>query len=97
MTPYVLAVYGVMSMIAFVAYALDKRAAGRGRPRTPEATLHLLELLGGWPGAFVAQRLIRHKNAKVSYQVVFWLIVVLHVAAWGAILYWQWQLRLRPV
>lgn len=78
----VVGVYAVVSLIAFVAYVLDKRAARLGRPRTPEATLHLLEFLGGWPGALLAQRLIRHKNAKVGYQVMFWLIVALHVAGW---------------
>lgn len=77
--------YGLMSLVTFLAYVLDKRAARLGRPRTPENTLHLLELLGGWPGAFVAQRTVRHKNAKAAYQVVFWLIVALHAAAWVAV------------
>ncbi len=81
--------YAVLSLVTFVAYTLDKRAARRGRPRTPEVTLHLLELLGGWPGAFVAQRLIRHKNAKISYQIVFWLIVAGHAAAWVAFMRWS--------
>ncbi|HAT11355.1 MAG TPA: DUF1294 domain-containing protein [Planctomycetes bacterium] len=75
-------VYGAMSAVAFLTYLVDKRAAVRDRRRIPETTLHLLELLGGWPGALLAQRLIRHKNAKVSYQVVFWLIVMFHVAGW---------------
>ena len=82
MTRTVIGVYGLMSLITFVAYYLDKRAARLSRPRTPEVTLHVLELLGGWPGALLAQRLIRHKNAKVGYQVVFWLIVAVHVAGW---------------
>jgi len=85
----VLGAYAVMSAVAFIFYALDKRAARLGRPRTSEVTLHLLELLGGWPGAFLAQRLIRHKNAKVSYQIVFWLIVAAHVAGWIAIARWR--------
>lgn len=67
MIQIIAAVYGLMSLIAFLAYYLDKRAARLDRPRTPEATLHVLELLGGWPGALLAQRLIRHKNAKVGY------------------------------
>ncbi|MBA3685849.1 MAG: DUF1294 domain-containing protein [Planctomycetes bacterium] len=71
-----------MSAITVIAYAVDKRAARAGRPRIAEATLHALELLGGWPGALVAQQLLRHKNAKVSYQLVFWLVVAIHVAAW---------------
>jgi uncharacterized membrane protein YsdA (DUF1294 family) len=84
MIPIIAGFYGLMSLITFVAYYLDKRAARLGRPRTPEATLHVLELLGGWLGALLAQRLIRHKNAKVGYQVVFWLIVAVHVAGWIA-------------
>jgi len=75
-------VYGVMSVVTLIAYVLDKRAARDGRRRTPEAVLHGLELLGGWPGAFLAQRVVRHKNAKVGYQVVFWMIVAVHVAGW---------------
>jgi len=61
---------------AFIGQWIDKRKAASGEWRTPEATLHLFELLGGWPGAFLAQRLFRHKTAKVSYQIVFWLIVI---------------------
>jgi uncharacterized membrane protein YsdA (DUF1294 family) len=84
MHPLVIAatVYGAMSVVAFQAYLVDKRAATLGRRRIPETTLHLLELLGGWPGALLAQRVIRHKNAKVGYQVVFWLIGMAHVAGW---------------
>ena len=84
MHPLVIAatVYGAMSVVALQAYLVDKRAAVRDRRRIPETTLHLLELLGGWPGAFLAQRLIRHKKAKLSYQFVFWVIVMVHVAGW---------------
>jgi uncharacterized membrane protein YsdA (DUF1294 family) len=38
--------------------------------------LHLLDLLGGWPGGFLAQRRLRHKCSKGSFQFVFWLIVL---------------------
>ena len=81
--------YALMSLVAFIAYALDKRAARLNRPRIPEATLHLLELLGGWPGAFIAQRLLRHKNAKVGYQIVYWPIVTIHIVSWWAV--WHWS------
>lgn len=70
---------------AWIAHALDKRAARHGRRRIPEARLHLLELIGGWPGALLAQRMLRHKNRKPRYQAVFWSLVALHtgaVAAW---------------
>ncbi len=70
-----------MSVITWLAYWIDKRAARRDAQRTPEATLHLLEFLGGWPGALIAQRGLHHKNRKRGYQRVFWAIVLLHGAA----------------
>lgn len=76
-----------MSAITFVVYALDKHAAQAGRWRTPESTLHLLELVGGWPGAWIAQQWLRHKSRKLGYRVVFWTMVVLHVVALAA---WCW-------
>ncbi|AOE84289.1 DUF1294 domain-containing protein [Pseudomonas sp. TCU-HL1] len=77
--------YSAMSLVCFVAYWRDKRLAVAGERRIPEARLHLLELLGGWPGGLLAQRLIRHKNRKVAYQVKFWLIVAAHLGVLG---YW---------
>jgi uncharacterized membrane protein YsdA (DUF1294 family) len=83
----VVALYGVMSAVTFVAFAVDKRAAGRGRRRVPERTLHTLELLGGWPGAALGVHLLRHKSSKRTYLVVFWAIGLLHALAWGAGIY----------
>jgi uncharacterized membrane protein YsdA (DUF1294 family) len=71
-----------MSVATFIAFAIDKRAAKRGRWRIPEATLHLLELLGGFPGAIAAQQLLRHKSYKLSYRLVLGVIALLHIAAW---------------
>lgn len=67
-----------ISAFTFLAYRSDKRSAEAGEWRVPESTLHLFELLGGWPGAFFAQQRFRHKVVKVSYQISFWLIVALH-------------------
>ena len=68
----------VLAVLAYGAYALDKRRARAKEWRLSETGLHLLELLGGWPGAFLAQRRLRHKCSKGSYQVVFWLIVLFY-------------------
>lgn len=78
-----LGLYFIASFIAFFAYARDKSAAKRNRWRTPESTLHLLALVGGWPGALIAQRLFRHKSNKQSFQIVFWLTVVLNCGVLG--------------
>lgn len=79
--PAWLAVYAIASLVTFLAYGLDKRRAQRGGRRVPEATLHLLELCGGWPGALVAQQVFRHKRRKARYLVVFAAIAALHLAA----------------
>ena len=68
----------VISVITFFVYRTDKRRAEAGEWRIPEATLHLAELFGGWPGAFLAQRQFRHKTSKASFLVVFWAIVLIH-------------------
>jgi uncharacterized membrane protein YsdA (DUF1294 family) len=78
---FIVWLYLGMSALSFVVYALDKRAARHGAPRTPENTLHLLALVGGWPGAWFAQQLLRHKSAKTSFRIVYYVTVVLNLAA----------------
>jgi uncharacterized membrane protein YsdA (DUF1294 family)/cold shock CspA family protein len=74
--PFIL--YPVMSVLTYVIYADDKSRANRGKWRTPEQSLHVCELAGGWLGGFVAQRRLHHKSQKKSYQVKFWTIVIIH-------------------
>jgi len=78
--------YASLSVISFVLYAWDKGASGAKHQRTPEATLHLWSLLGGWPGALLAQHFLRHKSRKTSFQKVFWVTVFFNIAvvAWLA-------------
>jgi uncharacterized membrane protein YsdA (DUF1294 family)/cold shock CspA family protein len=77
-----LILYIWMSLITFNLYADDKYQANRRQWRTSEATLHLFEFLGGWIGGFIAQKMLHHKNIKKSYQIEFWLVVVIHYAFW---------------
>ncbi|MEA3188979.1 MAG: hypothetical protein QOD99_2809 [Chthoniobacter sp.] len=67
-----------LSVITYVIYALDKTRAQAGHWRIPEMTLHLLAFAGGWPGAFVAQRRLRHKCSKTRFQIVFCVTVAVH-------------------
>ncbi|GAA4170745.1 cold shock and DUF1294 domain-containing protein [Gryllotalpicola koreensis] len=80
-------IYIGMSAIAFGVYAWDKQAAIDGAWRTRESTLQALALLGGWPGAVFAQQLLRHKSRKTSFQLVFWLLVIVNVAAFVALVW----------
>jgi uncharacterized membrane protein YsdA (DUF1294 family) len=63
----------------------------------------LLELIGGWPGALkvrpllrprygVAQRRLRHKCSKLSYQAVFWALVIdYQVVAFDSLQIWKFS------
>ncbi|MET0847664.1 MAG: DUF1294 domain-containing protein [Pseudomonas sp.] len=77
-----LAAYGIVSVLAFFLYWSDKRKARADSWRTPENVLHAVELAGGWPGALLAQQVFRHKTRKVSFQLVFWIIVLMHQVFW---------------
>ncbi|MFV9657517.1 DUF1294 domain-containing protein [Pseudomonas sp. NY15366] len=79
---WLLPLYLLASLLSFMQYWLDKRSAQSGGRRTAENTLHLVEMLGGWPGALVAQQVFRHKTRKGSYQAIFWLIVAAHQLFW---------------
>mgnify|MGYP000989539894 CR=1 FL=1 len=72
----VIAACSVINAATFVFYAADKAAAKRGGWRTPEAHLHLLALVGGWPAAAYAQRFFRHKTSKETFQATYWLTVI---------------------
>jgi uncharacterized membrane protein YsdA (DUF1294 family) len=67
--------------MTYVAYALDKSSARRGEWRTTESALHALSVVGGWPGALLAQQFLRHKSTKAEFRSVFWATVVVNVAA----------------
>jgi len=76
--------YAAMSVASFLMYVKDKNAAERGKWRTAENNLHILSLLGGWPGAKIAQSFLRHKSKKISFRITYWVTVLANCGA----LYW---------
>ncbi|PQO35599.1 DUF1294 domain-containing protein [Blastopirellula marina] len=86
---YLLLVAGT-SAGAFLAYWLDKRLAQSGGRRISEKNLILFAVLGGWPGAWAAQQVFRHKTQKTSFQIKFWLAVAVHVGMVGFLAYLWW-------
>lgn len=79
----------IASAVCFALYASDKQRAQRQRRRVPERTLHLWSLLGGWPGAALGSHVFRHKTQKVSYRIVFGLILLSHAVVIGFYLWWS--------
>jgi uncharacterized membrane protein YsdA (DUF1294 family)/cold shock CspA family protein len=70
--------YWGLSFLTFLAYANDKVKAQKNAWRTQESTLHFFALLGGWPGAAIAQQTLRHKSQKKAFRNVFWFTVILN-------------------
>jgi uncharacterized membrane protein YsdA (DUF1294 family)/cold shock CspA family protein len=77
-----------LNLLTFFIYWTDKYAAQQGRWRTQESTLHLLALAGGWPGAWFAQQMLRHKSRKQEFRAAYWGTVLLHCAGLAAWLFW---------
>ena len=76
---WVLLSYVILSLLTYIFYCKDKMAAITKHWRTPENTLHLLALLGGWPGAVVAQYHLLHKTKKQAFLTIFWFAIIIHI------------------
>ena len=72
--------YAVLGLVTYLMYAKDKAAAQRNEWRTPESTLHLLSVFGGWVGAMVAQNYLRHKSQKSEFRIAYYLTVLINLA-----------------
>jgi uncharacterized membrane protein YsdA (DUF1294 family) len=81
----ILVAYLATSIVTFFMYAYDRRAAKEKGWRISERTLHLLELMGGWPGALWGQRHLRHKvdwKGEFRFKIVTLMIAIVHIAFW---------------
>lgn len=77
----------VINVVTALIYAHDKSAARNQQRRTPESTLHVFALSGGWPTAWIVQQLLRHKWQKQAFQDTYAATVLLHMAVligWAA-------------
>lgn len=93
MPAWVLGASFLINVATFFAYWHDKYRAGRGAWRIPEQTLHYWSLAGGWPGAFAAQQILRHKSVKAAFREAYWGTVLVHCAGAAGLI---WYLRLLP-
>lgn len=73
-----------LNLLTFAVYFIDKQAAQSGQWRTSESTLHGLALLGGWPGAWLAQQMLRHKSSKATFRAAYWATVIANCAGLAA-------------
>ena len=80
-----LALYYGASFVTYRCYSRDKVVAQNAKRRTPELRLHLMSLIGGWPGALMAQALLRHKRRKLSFLIGYWFTVLINCVALGVV------------
>ena len=78
---FIIPLYIGISIITYVMFSVDKKAAQTGQWRTPENSLHMLSLFGGWPGALFAQNQLRHKSKKQPFKAILWFTIILNISA----------------
>ena len=86
-----ISLYLILSIVTYLMFAWDKRAAQRGRSRTSEKTLHVFSLLGGWPGALLAQRTLKHKSRKQPFKLILWVSITLNIGCLVWLVYGNWK------
>ena len=74
-----LAWIATLSIVTFVWYGYDKGQSKRDGQRVPESILHLLALLGGFPGAWLGRWIFRHKTHKGFFILVLVASTILHL------------------
>ncbi|MDF1514210.1 MAG: DUF1294 domain-containing protein [Anaerolineae bacterium] len=76
---------GAFTFVAWAFYGLDKNIAEFKRLkgwRVPEFTLHILALLGGFPGAWIGRTMFNHKTNVKQHPLILIILIVstlLHV------------------
>jgi len=68
----------LLSLFSYIQYGADKKRAQSHQFRISEARLHFFDLLGGWPGGWIAQNRYNHKTQKNEFQAVFVLTLLIH-------------------
>ena len=83
-----------VNLLTFIAYGIDKHIAVRNGHKTkqsrriPEASLLLLDILGGSPAALLAMRVFRHKTQHKKFRYGVPAILILQLAAAVALAYY---------
>lgn len=69
----------VINLVVFVAMGRDKLAASLNMSRTPESTLLLMALAGGFPGLFTARKVFNHKTSDREFIAFMWFLFVVQI------------------
>lgn len=73
---------GIMNLVTFIVYGIDKLLAKMHCWRIPEFFLLLLAALGGSVGAYLAMQSFRHKTLHLKFKLGVPLIFLVQIVAW---------------
>lgn len=76
-----LAYVAIVSLISIIVTIYDKKIAGTGKRRVPEATLLMWSALGGSVAMYLTMFAIRHKTKHKKFMIGIPLIMILQAAA----------------
>ena len=76
LTYYLLAI----NVVAFIMYGIDKYKAKKAKWRIPEATLLLLDVLGGSIGAWMGMKVWHHKTMHKKFKYGIPAILLIQIA-----------------
>ncbi|MBR2186058.1 MAG: DUF1294 domain-containing protein [Lachnospiraceae bacterium] len=79
----------VVNLWGFIQMLIDKKKAERNYWRMSEFSLFIPALLGGALGCLLGMRLFHHKTHKLKFVIGMPLILVIHVAAVLALLFFS--------
>jgi uncharacterized membrane protein YsdA (DUF1294 family) len=80
-----------LSATTFIIYGLDKFLSCIRGARTPEKWLHLLAVLGGFPGGWLGMIAFDHKTNLREHAIV-WAFLFLSTLAHGGLAYYWFVL-----
>lgn len=78
---------GLASGVTLALFGYDKwRSRREGSHRISESTLLAASALGGWPGGLLAILVFRHKSAKPSFLMKFFVALLVFAGLCGGVL-----------
>ena len=69
-----------INVVAFIMYGIDKYKAKKAKWRIPEATLLLLDVLGGSIGAWMGMKVWHHKTMHKKFKYAIPAILLIQIA-----------------
>ena len=69
-----------INVVAFIMYGIDKYKTKKAKWRIPEATLLLLDVLGGSIGAWMGMKVWHHKTMHKKFKYAIPAILLIQIA-----------------